>query len=550
MNNQLAHTRQQRNCTQDNLLFKMANVWKFKTSPSPPLVSYIDIAGRNHPDGQDTWITAENLKVLKHIPGVPEAYAGEESASLVLYVRGVPFGITSAAFREMFMPFGKVNKSPVLICLGSQETFRWVIMKHADDAQDVKRALHGSTHESGSQLYISMAMKPGEVFELRGKVLPSGHQTSKEYTGHQNGLNGHGHPARLPPQPSKSLLPAIPRVAIPTIVLPDAQGGPVIAPPPGLGVRTAEQQTVSSPSHEEQVAHPVEKPAEPRQHSSISSASSGESTVKARSVAAAAEQVCAQPSSWANIASSSDPDTRIIELRPEHKSSNVGPRLIPVGRIPKVVSTREEPLTEQMRLVFLLNLPNTIGLQEITQAIQEGPLVRIQFGVDTDNQARFVGIIFQHAIHAEAFQNVLIKERERSRPERFRFIVDVVRGDAVPADHIIRSMNDHPFATRRLTIVKGKFFFMFGERQLKDLCCKIAGDDNVQLVWLYNGGNATVVFADVESAIKVKRVLDKKAKATTDGVVGAESIVWKGLQTTFSKDPCIHPLDLKTAMHD
>ncbi|KAL5314623.1 hypothetical protein ACEPPN_017266 [Leptodophora sp. 'Broadleaf-Isolate-01'] len=528
----------------------MANVWQFKISPSPPLVSYLDIAGWNNPVGQDTWITAANLKVYKHIPGVPEAYAGEERAGLVLYVRGVPFGITSNAFREMFMPFGKVNKSPVLICLGSQETFRWVIMKHADDAQDVKRALHGSTHESGSQLFISMAMRPGEVFELQGKELPGGNQSSKQYLGHQNGLNGHGHPSPLVVQSSKSLLPAIPRIAVPTIALPGAQGGPVVAPPPGLAVHTTEEQTVSPPSQQEQVAHPVQKPAEPRQYSSISSASSGESTVKAKSVVAAAEQVGAQPSSWANIASSSDPATRIIELRPEHKSSNVGPRLHPVGRIPKVVSTREEPLTEQMRLVFLLNLPNSIGLQEITQAVQEGPLVRIQFGFDTDNQARFVGIIFQHAIHAEAFQNVLIKERERSRPERFRFIVNVVRGDAVPADHTIRSMNEHPFATRRLTIVKGKFFFMFGERQLKDLCCKIAGEDNVQLVWLYNGGNATVVFADVESAIKVKRALDKRANAKTDGVEGAESIVWKGLQTTFSKDPCIHPLDLKTAMHD
>jgi len=85
---------------------------------------------------------------------------------------------------------------------------------------------------------------------------------------------------------------------------------------------------------------------------------------------------------------------------------------------------------------------------------------------------------------------------------------------------------------------------------LTDLCCKIAGQDNVQLVWLYNGGNATVVFADVESAIKVKKVLDKRANASHNGAQCAESIVWKGLQTTFSKDPCIHPLDLKTAIHD
>ncbi|KAH7319442.1 hypothetical protein BKA65DRAFT_409558 [Rhexocercosporidium sp. MPI-PUGE-AT-0058] len=495
----------------------MASVCEFKTSPYPPLISYHDIAGGNHPEGKDTWITPANLKVLTHIPGVPNVYTAEVRAGLVLYVRGVPFGIPSNVFRDMFMPFGKVSKSPVLICLGSHETFRWVIMKHADDAQDVKRALHGSTHESGSQLFISMAMRPGEVFELQGKKLPGGYQFSKEYVGHQNGLNGHGHPSPPVFQPSKPLLPPP--------VSPQSQQAPIVSP--------------------------VEKSTALRESTSISSASSGETTVKEKSVGSATEQTPTQPSSWANIASSSlDPDTRIIELHPEHKSSNVGPRLNPIGRIPMVINTREEPLNEQMRLIFLLNLPNNIGLQEITQAVQEGPLVRIQFGYDNDNHARFVGIIFQYASHAEAFHNVLIKERERSRPERFRFIVDVVRGDAVPADDTIRSMNEHPFATRRLTIVKGKFFFMFGERQLKDLCCKIAGEDNVQLVWLYNGGNATVVFADVESAIKVKRALDKRADANTNGVIGAESIVWKGLQTTFSKDPCIHPLDLKTAMHD
>ncbi len=200
-------------------------------------------------------------------------------------------------------------------------------------------------------------------------------------------------------------------------------------------------------------------------------------------------------------------------------------------------------------MIFLLNLPHNVGLSDVSNAVQEGPLVRIQFGYDQEENTRFAGVIFQHAKDAEAFYDVLMQERQESRPDRFRFIVDVVKGDPLAADETIKAMSASPFATRRLTIVKGKFFFMFGERQFRDLCVRIAGEDNVQLVWLYNGGNATVVFADVASAIKVKKVLDKKASMSRDQQ-GNEPVVWKGLQTTFSKDPCIHPLDLKTAMHD
>ena len=509
----------------------MDYIWQFKTSASLPAARYNDLFGGKHVEGDDVWITEGDLKVLKHIPGVPAAYSAEERAGLVLYVRGVPFGIKSSAFRDMFMPFGKVTKSPVLISVGSQETFRWVVMKHADDAQDAKRALHGSTHESGSQLFISMGLKPGEVFGLLGKQLPKGIQPSRE-SAYQNGSNGHRHPSPPALQLSKSLLPPIPRIAIHAVAQP-----------------TARQQPIGPPLHETTTINSIPEVANSKYNTKVSSGDAADKE-NLSAVDSVAEQVTTHTSSWANIASASDPDTRIIDLHPEHKSITAAPRLNPTGRIPKVVNFLEEPIEEQQRLIFLLNLPNNIGLQDITNAVNEGPLVRIQFGYDNDNQARFVGIIFQYANHATEFYNVLMKERERSRPERFRFIVDVVRGDPLPADDIIRSMKESPWATRRLTIVTGKFFFMFGERQLKDLCCKIAGEDNVQLVWLYNGGNATVVFADVESAIKVKKVLDKRADASHNGAQGAESIVWKGLQTTFSKDPCIHPLDLKTAIHD
>ncbi|CZT04366.1 hypothetical protein WAI453_011437 [Rhynchosporium graminicola] len=514
----------------------MGPTWVFKTSPSPPLIPYNDLVGGNHHITRDIWITPASLNVLKHIPGVPAAYADEERTGLVLYIRGIPFGITSEVIKDMFMPFGKVNKAPMLICLGSGQTFRWVVMKHADDAKDARRALHGSAHEGG-QLFVSMAMGPGKVFELQGQELPYRFWFSSDNNTYGNGAVGHAHPSPPAVQPPKLLLPPIPRIAVPAIAHLSAQAL-------RLAARPVAQQATTASSQQASVALPVQEPAYPVEQSE-SSTSSGDTTIKAVSpVQATSTQV----SSWANIASSSDPLTRVIELHPTHKRTNLASRLNRVGRIPSiVVPAFEEPLADQMRLIFLLNLPNTIDLAAITSAVNEGPLVRIHFGNDNEQQppSRFVGIIFQWAEHADAFYNALIEEREKSRPRKFRFLVEVVKGDPVPTDHIIHSMSHDPWATRRLTIVKGGFFFMFCERQLKEFCYKIAGEENVQKVWLYNGGNATVVFADVESAIKVKNSFDKRANDSTND---AEFATWKGLQTTFSKDPCIHQVDFKTAM--
>ncbi|CAL3972343.1 unnamed protein product [Diplocarpon coronariae] len=492
----------------------MAQTWRLEVVPAPVLTRWNDLVRTNDKEGDDTWVTNAPLDIRYHVPGIPLEYAAEERAGVALYVNGFPFGVTSSVFRDLFMPFGKVTKSPTVISLTTRQTFRWIIMRHTDDAEDALNALHGSVHECGSHLLITKAWKSGQMVLLAGQKATGG--DTRQGRAVEVYPTTHRHPSPPAPASVKPLLPPIPRVVVPRLL-------PREAP----AAETDKKRSSSSGAFKESTVVPVTpaivEPPEP-----------------------------AKLSSWANIASASDPQTTIIELRPQHKSSHAAPRLNPVGRIPSIVHSREEPLGEQMRLVFLLNLPQSITLVDVSNAIQEGPLVRIQFGCDHDSNARFVGIIFQHACDANAFFHVLQKERTDSRPDRFRFIVDVVRGDPIPADETVRAMSVHPYATRRLTIVKGKFFFMFGERQLKDLCARVAGEENVQLVWLYNGGNATVVFADVASAIKVKKVLDRRAAGSgqRNGEESHQSGVWKGLQTTFSKDPCIHALELKTALHN
>jgi hypothetical protein len=100
------------------------------------------------------------------------------------------------------------------------------------------------------------------------------------------------------------------------------------------------------------------------------------------------------------------------------------------------------------------------------------------------------------------------------------------------------------FATRRLTIVKSRFFFVFKEPQLRALCEKETGEGAIQVIWLYNGGNATVVFAKVEDAIAVKKRLDSLRDAADPASHFA------GLQTTFSKDPCVQEIHFISDLHD
>jgi hypothetical protein len=254
-----------------------------------------------------------------------------------------------------------------------------------------------------------------------------------------------------------------------------------------------------------------------------------------------------QATSWANIAGTANPSHQIIDIAPTSKGA-AGPRLKPVGRIPSISGPRGgESHVQTIRVVHLLGIPNNLDLQDVSNAVREGALRAIRFGINTEDGSRWAGIVFQHASEAEAFWQVISREKAEGKPERFKCIVEAVRGDPFQQDDILRAMGPPIFASRRLTIVKSKFFFMFGEKNLRALCEKLVGKENIQLIWLYNGGNATIVFADVESAMVVKEKLDGMAKGK--GLLGGQAAsTWEGLQTTFSKDPCVAPLELKTAM--
>ena len=155
-------------------------------------------------------------------------------------------------------------------------------------------------------------------------------------------------------------------------------------------------------------------------------------------------------------------------------------------------------------------------------------------------------MIFQHARDAENFVQVLNKERAENRPNRFRFVFgnECVARSTFSADDYINIMGPPTWATRRLTIVKSKFFFIFGKRDFERLCTRAGVESSqIQRFWVYNGGNATAIFADVQSAVAVKAELERVAGEAKD-----ENNHFYGLQVSYSKDPTTCEMNYITDM--
>jgi hypothetical protein len=522
----------------------------------PPRMELLSNILREEGEAHDTWITEEPLYSDRCVPGIPAAYKREQEEERAVYVKGIPHEWQNRAFKVLVANFGEVENVPFLISFGSEHIFRWAIMATAEEAANLLNGMHGMKFE-GEYLTTSMATPPGRTVHLLTPFTqaPSQMPLTPPYTPFHSLGAGLGAFLRVPtvhghPSPASSLGP---KEKTKENIPPVTQDKTLIAKARSM---TIPKEFTPSPRAPEFA--PVSAATTTSKLFALSCINDAiDVTEKTPSSHAVAAPVTAAPfvpisTSWANIASAANPSTSIVELHPTRPVSS---RLQPVGRIPSVVRSERhnvvsaESQSEQMRVVFLLNLPNNLTLQDVSNGVQEGPLVQIAFGFDELEQAKFAGVVFQYARDAEVFHQVLLKERAESRPERFRFIVDAVRGDPFPADEAIKAMGDPKVnASRRLTMVKKGFFFVFGERHLMNLCNKVVGEEDVQLVWLYNGGNATVVFSNVRAAMKMKAELDRLTAGA--GLPGGQPAVWAGLQTTYSKDPCHIPLVLTSAINN
>jgi hypothetical protein len=457
---------------------------------------------------EDAWLSWANLSPDTVIPRIPRDYMRQHEEDRIIYVAGFTFACDCKHFlrwaRELAK--GDIERTITIVDLESECTFRWLVMTTAQEAAKVLKAIHG--------LKVTMYKPRGDGTEDELTFMLRACQSASDTIVHYPPTTASLRENSVPDSP-----------AVPTVHGHPSPHGHSVRGPVWTGNSS---NSSSSVSIQENTAQSI--------------------AAHASDVSQTVEKTTATPASWANIAISANPDSEIINLHPPRHS--IGPRVKPAGRIPNAPgSVSDEPLIEQARLVFLLNMPLQTTLQNVSDAVLEGPLRSIIFGMDDIKEQRYVGILFQYAQDAETFYQVLCKERADSRPGRFKFVVDAIRGDPFPMDATIKSMGPPTFASRRLTLVKSKFFFMVGEKQLRAFCEKLVQvpREQIQLIWLYNGGNATIVFADVQWAIKVKTKLDEQANGagTFDRQTAA---TWAGLQTTFSKDPCVAQLELKSAM--
>ncbi|ESZ90054.1 hypothetical protein SBOR_9558 [Sclerotinia borealis F-4128] len=519
-------------------------------NPNPlNLIPFSLATGIYSPEDRDVYITYANIRPDQHVPGIPSPYTREQLERRALYIGGIPAEWQTPAFRRIFQIYGTVEKCPIIFDLTSQSTFRFVIMSTAEECRKARDTVHGFVLEhhviytadalpSSSLVYLRRldmnAPAPAlqvededepEIGDLDVKVKDERIALSKPYIFGSGTLDK---PSTTHRHPSPPLI-KLPIVKVREV---DFEDEVEIQPttrkhrPAPLNLTGANNIT----SRRGSLLLPPQSPFPTQsKFESIAETEEGASPTPTQPV------FQTQASTWAAIVSSASPNGRNVDLHPDTPRS--GRRLNSIGRIPSIPAIKpviHESLSHQARVVLILNIPTTMTLSDISNAVREGPVVCIRFGVDADSGRRFSGIVFQHAQDAQLFYDTLRQERVDNMPNRFRFIADCVRGDPFPINDDIIAMGAPTYASRRLTIVKKAFFFAFTGRNLQTLCEKEVGKENVQLVFVYNGGNATVVFAEVSAAIKMKARLDR----LRDGAGNGTSSIYEGLQVTYSKDPC------------
>jgi hypothetical protein len=125
-------------------------------------------------------------------------------------------------------------------------------------------------------------------------------------------------------------------------------------------------------------------------------------------------------------------------------------------------------------------------LSSLTEYIDQGPLLSMAYS-ERDNA---VCIIFMHAHHARSFLQASASTVGRGGHRTFGGEVEVLEGQPYPNDDAIQRMESPWNERRRLTFARQKLFAEgTTEEQFKKDIFAIVGEQNVELVWLFNSGN-------------------------------------------------------------
>ncbi len=362
------------------------------------------------PHQDDIYVTNQKLVIGKDYPSIPSKYAQACEEKRALNVFNIPDHWTPAVVVKLFSAWVECVASPTIISLPTRTIFRWVVMIDNGAACSVKERLHGM-RAGTDQLLLSWPYPPGPTHSVVSREIAEFYIKIKQEKEAATAKTQR-HPTPRPETSASNTL----------AVQSPVQAAKRKSPPNPIMADSDRKPTTDS--NVESVAHDIATiniiPPTPavEEYPTDESPSSDDAdmlVVGKRSVNASQQPVAAAASSsfipavdtWARIATAAVPKNSVIDIKPSLRSMS-GPRLNPVGRIPSLSGMKvgNEPMVEQMRLVFLLNLPTSVTLQEISDAIIEGPLMKIQFGHNEEDGSRYAGIIFQYARDAEKFCQV------------------------------------------------------------------------------------------------------------------------------------------------
>ncbi|KAF7512640.1 hypothetical protein GJ744_000901 [Endocarpon pusillum] len=253
----------------------------------------------------------------------------------------------------------------------------------------------------------------------------------------------------------------------------------------------------------------------------------GESAAVRKSIDAISEHVKKiKFGSWASVAATATYEgNRIVKFRPTDGITRT---------VTEDLTIPVRPPDARVIWIKPWNLEKK-SLSDITEKIDQGPL----FSIAHSQPDNAVCVIFQHAYHARAFLEANIRYSRTYGQSLFGPGCEVLEGQAYPATEDIRRM-DTRNERRRLTFARGRLFTNgMTEARFKNDIFSMVGEGNVELVWLFNSGNATVVFSATVIARTVRE--DFLRRAAYPGP-------YQDVMVSFSHDPCERPLNLITQM--
>lgn len=203
-------------------------------------------------------------------------------------------------------------------------------------------------------------------------------------------------------------------------------------------------------------------------------------------------------------------------------------------------STLNESTTKVLRGVQVLGLPKTWTLRDVTREVTEGPLMHVSLH-DAPNDTKYAYLIFLKAEAAMKFvkKSAEIMLRMGARQSCYGPGVSVDFGVALADNECVPQMFGRGAVRRRLTFSRKGLFTKVAPSKFYHDVADVVGGRNIELVWLFNAGNGTVVFGNIAHAAEALEWF--RAKASHAGP-------YSGVAVSYSPDPCEAVLPLVSQM--